>query len=1115
MLDAVLVQLGLLWKPSTLWQDINNDDYAEKVGFTICVSPELNDGHVWAGITNLGARLAIEAGNIVTLSSSHENDGNILLVTAPSPLCSKAAILERNSTDSWCLSGRSSLSMKKILNNLAINQVGPNHVENEICSISIEEEESICLLVDKLGQQSEINLANYHVNKTTGILNKSQQVDLISFAEQILAEDNNDPRATTLALGISMPEKLSKKCAEQVFSLMMEAVSRATSVSLPVTECGLGCSFKTTLFIEETDNNCRLTTSGDTLWACGTSSSVARMIADLSQLWFKADEPSGEKLQQWKEEIYDTSRLISGETGLSKIAYGLIKNNLSDYDDLHSEKVAMACRKLKQDIVPSLRKHKPTVHKAILPNDRDLLLEALATIDQGTENAHCQIYCSGSFNDRQSLKIQAKKILTAKGYRPEIQVIRSYKPATSWLLEEVEPNLPTEAKSLKITFAPFDKPNQMELKTRWLQEIYPAPDIVCNRRSWHLSQVEMALVEDQEIPYIVQAYDNYENIIATYSLAPPISNIPYLLEKRTDQQVYPTQSGISISFSNGADDFVFNTGSSREHFWQIFQNKWLPEIEQTMLDLLPQVQESNALAFWEEIRFTVEIDEGQEKLDFAEERIAPLEALHEDLYFGLLAFMQAFREQYCPDSKIQFGRIIPVMRMANGNAPQAKIELKPFCQALPIFEQTCSLEQLSYKDNIFYLNLGTGSPDLSPNEKEKLCSIANAWGKQLTLVEDEFIFKASPLPKYKDGDSTETDINKTHIEKPDPEIIHQAQDVNKWIKKFDSMAEMKVWQAGQTIMGRDITAVEVTSCGYMSAQRARLLKPTILINARHHANEVSGTNAAMEILYKLGFDSDFRKVLQDINVIVIPLENGDGVATFEEMLTDSPDHKLHAARYNALGLEWYDQYFEKQTPFSEAKVKSRLFDRWLPTYLLDMHGVPSHEWEQPFSGYLSPVFKEYWIPRSFIYAIIPFYEQPDHPGAIEASHLAKAMSESIESNEDIVDLNSEIYERYARYGKAFEPEIFDSNMEGTLVVVPTCERINKTNFGNKKWPLVQSEVITEVLDEVACGPWLEKCTRSHVAIAKAMMDRLSLDEKATLQRRQEHNGATFSWVKPN
>ena len=93
------------------------------------------------------------------------------------------------------------------------------------------------------------------------------------------------------------------------------------------------------------------------------------------------------------------------------------------------------------------------------------------------------------------------------------------------------------------------------------------------------------------------------------------------------------------------------------------------------------------------------------------------------------------------------------------------------------------------------------------------------------------------------------------------------------------------------------------------------------MNARHHANEISSTNAALALVWELAATEWGRAALKRVNVAVVPLENADGVATLEALLPGAADHKLHAARYNALGVEWYGDYFLTRPRFPEARVK--------------------------------------------------------------------------------------------------------------------------------------------------------------------------------------------------
>jgi hypothetical protein len=321
--------------------------------------------------------------------------------------------------------------------------------------------------------------------------------------------------------------------------------------------------------------------------------------------------------------------------------------------------------------------------------------------------------------------------------------------------------------------------------------------------------------------------------------------------------------------------------------------------------------------------------------------------------------------------------------------------------------------------------------------------------------------------------------------------------------------------AGTSFQGRGIRVLEAVLAGggrLVSVARTRLLKPTLLLNARHHANEVSSTNAALRLAWELAATSRGRETLKRVNVAIVPLENADGVATLEELLPGCEGHKLHAARYNALGVEWYADYFQERPRFPEARVKPLLWRRWLPLLVLDAHGVPSHEWEQPFSGYAPGRFRAYWIPRAFIYAILPFIEDPSHPGHRTARSVAGVLARAIGAERDIGRMDREIKDRYLRYARRWEPEVFPPSAAGHLTVLPSDRRLAGLNFGVQRWPVTASEIVTEVTDEVVDGKLLGLCARAHLAAAWGLLAWLGKRAPGRLVRRPSAGGGiVLSW----
>ena len=157
----------------------------------------------------------------------------------------------------------------------------------------------------------------------------------------------------------------------------------------------------------------------------------------------------------------------------------------------------------------------------------------------------------------------------------------------------------------------------------------------------------------------------------------------------------------------------------------------------------------------------------------------------------------------------------------------------------------------------------------------------------------------------------------------------------------------------------------------------------------------------------------------------------------------------------------------------------------MPEIMIDHHGVPSHEWEQPFSGYAPHRFQEYWIPRTFVYTLIPFIESPAHPLYDTARRLAENMHDALNSQPDIVSSNQEIAARYQRYARGPQPDVFPPSSDEPLLVYPLSRRSESTNFAVRYPEVTYSDIIVEVPDEVASGDMLERCVRAHRKIQEA------------------------------
>jgi hypothetical protein len=566
-----------------------------------------------------------------------------------------------------------------------------------------------------------------------------------------------------------------------------------------------------------------------------------------------------------------------------------------------------------------------------------------------------------------------------------------------------------------------------------------------------------------------------------------------------------------------------NLATDRERFWRFFQESILPALESGMAARLAG---GGGLppAFWEEAAIDVRIPETDERLGIGEERIAPLEALHEDLYFVLLDHFRLFAETHRLSAESQFGRILPkVSTAAPGGRPEARFRARPFikataaCSTVP--DSASRFAAIGAEAGRLRFEIEAGDPGVIKATNRDVCRRARSRGLDVSLdaSSGRLIFRAARLRPSSVGRHRAR--AKPAASVPPMDRLLPIREVERWVRRLAGLPHLRAWQAGVSWQGRGIWALEAMLAGggaLTSIARARLLKPTLLLNARHHANEVSSTSAALRLAWELAATAWGREALKRVNVAMVPLENADGVATLEELLPGCADHKLHAARYNALGVEWYGDYFLEEPRFSEARVKPRLWRRWLPLLVLDAHGVPSHEWDQPFSGYTPGRFRQFWIPRAFIYAIVPFIDEMSHPGYGPARDISRAMGRAIGANHEIQELDRELKDRYVRYARSWDPQVFPPTGRRRLTVLPSEKRLAGLNFGAQRFPVTASEIVTEVTDEVVSGRLLALCAQAHLAAAKALLEWLGRQAQGrVVRKRTPGGGLALSWVQGN
>ncbi|MDP3059123.1 MAG: M14 family metallopeptidase, partial [bacterium] len=411
--------------------------------------------------------------------------------------------------------------------------------------------------------------------------------------------------------------------------------------------------------------------------------------------------------------------------------------------------------------------------------------------------------------------------------------------------------------------------------------------------------------------------------------------------------------------------------------------------------------------FFDRVEIDISISAPEERLGVREEMLSVADALHEDIYFVGLDMFKRFGEREGIKLRAP-GSIVPNIRVREGAPPVFRFRIIPKSgRALVNTPKLIAIEIGA--SEVFGAQFQWEVP--TEEEATRISSLLGGVGSEDAFpINITFTFPSgtkSCRTGYVATDELFSDL-------PKKGIVYQDE-LQKITSNMRKRGQFIVEQTGVSCEGRAIYSVCATSstAGLIrSAAKLTALKPTYLMNNRHHANEVSSTGAAVEILDNLQTDVEFAKLLKRVNVVVIPSENVDGAALHKELSKENPTHKLHAARFNARGKEFGEAYFLDDLATPEAQVLPYLWKKWVPDIVVDNHGIPAQEWTQPFSGYLCPWYASFWIPRSLFYAYFWYVDDEGSPSESVAKALERVITISLVNDREIYSRNLDLLDRW-------------------------------------------------------------------------------------------------------
>ncbi|MBU2643743.1 hypothetical protein KKI24_03480, partial [bacterium] len=940
----------------------------------------------------------------------------------------------------------------------------------------------------------------------------SSEFDLLDLTGEngLYTSPESDPRSRILRACIHLCQPMT---TNELGLALCEVVSllalEATDLTLPLVFSRILPAREIVIAINEdttADNLIRLQETPDGqpihILAEGRADGLSLNLKNWFDRAFLKNGPDSTRADQFRQQVAAFQSLFSGNGYWGRWAHFLIDQTTPEVPEPLSipepnrQRLFQGLQRLGFSNPTAIKKESSFKLEVNWTAETDRIVEEIRRLPEGKGSLQGMILTSRPLTLRQTLQRTLENILDEKGYQSTLTVLNAYKPGLCWLLEQVLPVLKNlhSLDRLEISYRPFPTGrNTLELRSRWLQELFPGPDLLARDLNLGIEQVRVFEADDPIDIYRVIARDNENRVLWEQSFSPRYLDMAYLTGDPETGRVHPCTSGILLQ-NESRIVLDQNLPSDRISFWTEFQSNWLPELEKRMADRLAEESAAGQAAFWKELRIDVYIDETDARLGFGDERIGPMEALHEDLYFTMLDFFNRFATLHCLPPEIQLGQVIPkVYTTSPGGAPYATLSATPLIwstipKSVPRFlTHQSAVAAVGREKGSEFVDIRCHNTEFNPEERRRFVSLASAWGYHAEWRGHDLRLDQS----LKENATSAEKYPAEPVQKKIPRNrMLTSSEVRDWIGHLDTLPHLSTWTAGFSWQGRPIPVVEAVlnpERKKTSLAKMRLLKPTLLFNARHHANEISSTSATLELAQFLAEHPEGKELLKIANVVMIPMENPDGVALLEDLLPDCPGHKLHAARYNALGCEFYGEYFRDPPRFPEALAKTKAWQRWLPEIVVDQHGVPGHEWDQPFSGYAPYRFREFWIPRTFAYVYVPFIRDSTHPNHADARRIAGALSRAMSEENDIVQQNHDLSERYRRYACGPEPDVFPASGGEPLLVLPLQERIHKTNCAVRFPDITKSEIIVELPDEVVSGQQFALCVRANRLIQKTLI----------------------------
>ena len=294
---------------------------------------------------------------------------------------------------------------------------------------------------------------------------------------------------------------------------------------------------------------------------------------------------------------------------------------------------------------------------------------------------------------RRQLEREARDALIEAGAPAdavEVRVLSAFKQGYSWLEEVILPLLEgRDVEQIVIRFRRNDPPPEwpqqaIHTPVRWLHEIFPIDEVFARELGLELEQIRFEETTEGQT-YRVHVTDSRGAGILSGGFEPRWVMRPYFDRFQDYEHVRVTTGWIRAAAGDRTlvDERIV---TDPEAFWDHYQSVVLPAVYDYVMDRHDGIPDGgNADApYFGELTVELEMSEPNYRLEIDNEIHAPMDALHEEIYFGTIEFFDVLGRNSRGQGLTFPGRILPIMRpRADGRAAELRVSFTGFATSRP------------------------------------------------------------------------------------------------------------------------------------------------------------------------------------------------------------------------------------------------------------------------------------------------------------------------------------------------------------------------------------------------------------------------------------------------